>query len=658
MNHLQFDHGSASVCSNQNHADKFKLNDNSIDSPPSPTPPSPETNPQAPSASTSSSSVSSYGDPADISELSHATLRYISDMLMEEDLEGKTCMLQDCLALQAAEKSFYEVLGQKYPPSPNQASSSLNQNSNRQNDFCTTSSYSDGRNGSSASCLAEPNWISNQGNYKLPVVQTFPENSIIVQSLYNGIQPFGLSGEVREASNFPQIDDIVIINSKSVASTVKERGYSSPYGSRGRKSYELEDSNYLEEGRSNKHSAISVAVYEPSEMIDEVVLCKCENNKTATCLIHGFFPNGSSGKVQQNGQSKGSNGGTKRSKRKGKKKEVVDLWTLLNVCAQAVANYDQRTANEILQQIRQHSSPFGDGNQRLAHYFANGLEARLAGTRTPIRTHLGGRASAAEIIQGYKWPCLIQRISKRPTGTPKIRITGIEFPQPGFRPAERVEETGHRLKCYSQRFSVPFDYNAIAEKWQNIQLEDLKIDKEEITVVNCMYRMRNLPDDTVVINSPRDAVLELIRKINPDIFILGVVNGTHNAPFFLPRFREALFHFSTCFDMFDSTVPREDQGRMVFEREIYGKDAMNVIACEGIERVERPETYKQWQARNLRAGFRQLQLGKDILKSVMTLVKSNFHPDFVIDEVGQWMLQGWKGRLAYALSVWKPIQDS
>ncbi|KAF6151535.1 hypothetical protein GIB67_016347 [Kingdonia uniflora] len=37
-------------------------------------------------------------------------------MLMEEDIEEKSCMVQESLALQAAEKPFYEALGKNYPP--------------------------------------------------------------------------------------------------------------------------------------------------------------------------------------------------------------------------------------------------------------------------------------------------------------------------------------------------------------------------------------------------------------------------------------------------------------------------------------------------------------------------------------------------------------
>ena len=61
------------------------------------------------------------------------------------------------------------------------------------------------------------------------------------------------------------------------------------------------------------------------------------------------------------------------------------------------------------------------------------------------------------------------------------------------------------------------------------------------------------------------------------------------------------------------------------------------------DRVERPETYKQWQARNDRAGLRQLPLDPDIVKAVSDKVRDNYHRDFVIYVDQNWLLQGWKG---------------
>jgi hypothetical protein len=357
-------------------------------------------------------------------------------------------------------------------------------------------------------------------------------------------------------------------------------------------------------------------------------------------------------------------------------------------------------ANELLRQIRQHSLPFGDATHRAAYYFANALEARLAGVQTPVHTPVVSyKTSAADIIKayqvqvsvcpfrifsnaltnrtvakmteiatrvhiidfgilyGFQWPCFIERISKRPGGPPKLHITGIDFPLPGFRPAERVEETGQRLKRYCHRFNVPFEYTAIAQRWDTIKLEDLKIDREEFTVVSCLYRLKNLPDDTTVLKSPRDSVLRLIKRINPRLFVHGVVNGAFNSPFFTTRFREALFHYSTMFDIYDVNLPKEDEERLVLEREMMGREIMNIIGCEGSERTERPETYKQWQARNQRIGFKQMPLDRDIMREIRKVYKSKYHDDYVLDGDGDWMLQGWKGRIVQALSMWKPIQD-
>ncbi|PNX66852.1 SCARECROW-like protein 14-like [Trifolium pratense] len=66
---------------------------------------------------------------------------------------------------------------------------------------------------------------------------------------------------------------------------------------------------------------------------------------------------------------------------------------------------------------------------------------------------------------------------------------------------------------------------------------------------------------------------------------------------------------------------------------------MNVVACEGLERVERPETYKLWQVRNTKAGFKQLPLDSELMAKLRTMFKQWYHRDFDFDEDNNWMLQ-------------------
>ena len=77
------------------------------------------------------------------------------------------------------------------------------------------------------------------------------------------------------------------------------------------------------------------------------------------------------------------------------------------------------------------------------------------------------------------------------------------------------------------------------------------------------------------------------------------------------------------------------------EQDILGGCVLNAIACEGSERVERPETYKQWQVRGHRAGLKQLPLNPNTVKYLSKKVKDGYDKDFVVDVDQQWILQGW-----------------
>ncbi|XP_057982362.1 scarecrow-like protein 14 [Malania oleifera] len=152
-------------------------------------------------------------------------------------------------------------------------------------------------------------------------------------------------------------------------------------------------------------------------------------------------------------------------------------------------------------------------------------------------------------------------------------------------------------------------------------------------------------------------VYNLIRKINPSIFIHGTVNVPCKEPFFATRFQRALSYYSSMFDMFDTILVRESHERLLFEKDIFGQQIMNIVACEGLNRVFRPQTYKDWQIRNMAAGFRQLPLDRELMMTMKAKVKSSYHQNFFIDEDGHWMLQGWKHQILTAVSCWIPTPE-
>ncbi|KAH7863168.1 hypothetical protein Vadar_014173 [Vaccinium darrowii] len=578
-------------------------------------------------------------DSAEENDLSDSVLRNIHQILMGDHSDDDAFTIQDS-TLDAAEKSLHEILHK----GPSCSSSSSNLPSENQ----TSCRFSD-RIEETINTLHSRNFESS--DYEC-----------------SGLTPSVAKEMVLTTSPNPEKQEGELLDSIP----------------RRRKSLHREDSD-LQEGRNKKHFTLCAEESVLHEMFDKAL------------SLYDALPNEVSVKSRQKQEVKGSDDELAYSRKGIGKREAIDMRSLLMQCMQSVASNDHRSARNLLKQIRSRSSPLGDGSQRLAHYFANGLEARLAGYGNMEYTSLSSNMSDAGVLKAYKlylsafpfmetsiffsnqmimevakkattlhiinfggtvgfqWPCLIQHLSARPGGPPKLRITGIEFPQEGFWLASWVKET---LANYCERFNVPFECKGVAQKWETICIEDLGIQKDEVIVVNCLYLSMFILDDLTTDLSPRDTVLNLIKRISPDIFIHGIVNGNYNSPFFISRFREALFHFSSLFDMLEANLSRENQERMVFERDIMGNAFLNVIACEGVGRIVRPETYKQWQIRTVRAGFKQLPLKQEITKEVKAKFKLSYNKGFFVKEDSEWMLTGWKGRVLFAFSCWKPASCS
>ncbi|KAG7591148.1 Transcription factor GRAS [Arabidopsis thaliana x Arabidopsis arenosa] len=647
-----------------------------------------------------------FSPPADEIDSENTLLKYVNQLLMEESLTEKQSMFYDSLALRQTEEMLQQVISDSQTHSFIPNSISTTSTSSNSGDYRSSSNSSNSSvrietaaNSAENEVLLYDNHLGDSGVVSFPGSNMLrgggqfgqPANEILVRSMFSDAESaMQFKRGLEEASKFLPNTDQWIFNlepeMERVVPVKQEKGWSGV--SRTRKNHrEREEEDYLEEARSSKQFAVNEEDGKLTEMFDKVLLLDGEYDP----LIIEDGENGSSKAQVKKGRGK-------------KKSRAVDFRTLLTLCAQSVSAGDKITADDLLRQIRKQCSPVGDASQRLAHFFANALEARLEGsTGTTIQSYYDSISSkkrtaaqilksysvflsaspfmtliyffsnkmifdAAEgasvlhiidfgILYGFQWPMFIQHLSKIKTGLRKLRITGIEIPQHGLRPTERIQDTGRRLTEYCKRFGIPFEYNAIASKnWETIRMEEFKIRPNEVLAVNAALRFKNLRD---VIpgeeDCPRDAFLKLIRDMNPNVFLSSTINGSFNAPFFTTRFKEALFHYSALFDLFGATLSKENPERIHFEGEFYGREVMNVIACEGVDRVERPETYKQWQVRMIRAGFKQKPVEAELVQLFREKMKKwGYHKDFVLDEDSNWFLQGWKGRILFSSSCWVP----
>ncbi|KAJ3687710.1 hypothetical protein LUZ61_016874 [Rhynchospora tenuis] len=622
-------------------------------------------------------------------------ISYITHLLLEEDINEQICSNEeDQLALLATEKAFRDTLTQEYYSSPDEP---LIYGSPIEKESKYYKSKACGRS----------EFTENNFNHEVPFYKATLTSDDPTSELCIGIESLTAQqiqkGEEEAMKFLPKVSEFFINSDSSGISFLQEIQKEECSTKMNLDDLKLKAktkkniiSADLDQADRRAQKQLGGYSEEPirNETFDEILLLEGpEYNKKSTMSRADM-------KKEMRDKSQKREARPKFatiSDTSQASKEFVNLKSLLIQCSEAVASNDHSLAIELINEIRKHSSPIGDCSQRLAYYFVDGLEARLAGTT--IETHrrvLPEKTTVIEtlkafhmyivaspfiraliyfsnqsilnnipkdaqkvhiinygIIQGFQWPSFFQHFTKWQSTPPKIRITIIEVPEPGFRPRKRVEVIGKRLADYAKSFGVPFEYEGIASKWENVGVEDLKIANDEVVIVNSVVRSEYLSDETLTADSPRNIFLRTIKKIKPRIFVHGTINGSYNSPFFLSRFRFALLHFSSLFDMLDSTLPRDNPERQIIEKEYFMRAAINAIACEGPDRVERPETYRQWHARKLRAGLVPLPVDPMVKKNMKDFVRDHYHEEFVIDDDNGWLLLAWKGRIFYGLTTWK-----
>lgn len=363
----------------------------------------------------------------------------------------------------------------------------------------------------------------------------------------------------------------------------------------------------------------------------------------------------------------------------------LQLVHLLLACAEAVSKEDYMLARRYLHHLNRVVTPLGDSMQRVASCFTEALSARLAATLTTSSSsskppfppnslevlkiyqivyqacpyikfaHFTANQAIFEafeseervhvidldILQGYQWPAFMQALSARPDGPPFLRITGVG-------PAlETVQETGRCLTELARSLHVPFEFHAVGE-----QLEDLKPDMfhrrvGEALAVNSVNRLHHVPGGSL------GNLLSMIRDQAPNIVTLVEQEASHNGPYFLGRFLEALHYYSAIFDSLDATFPAESAQRMKVEQYIFAPEIRNIVACEHAERTERHERLEKWRKIMEGKGFRGVPLSANAVTQSKILLGLYSSDGYRLTEDKGCLLLGWQDRPLIAASAWR-----
>ncbi|KAL3511399.1 hypothetical protein ACH5RR_030800 [Cinchona calisaya] len=370
------------------------------------------------------------------------------------------------------------------------------------------------------------------------------------------------------------------------------------------------------------------------------------------------------------------------------------LVQLLIACAEAVAYRDKCRASTLITDLQADALVFGTSFQRVASCFVQGLSDRLAlvqphGAVGDIgaipktiaislekeqalslvyeicpQIQFGHYVANASILQafegessihvvdlgmslglrhGYQWRGLIFNLAIRAGRPCRLRVTGVGSC------SDRLLVIGDELEEYAQNLGVKFEFSVVESNLENLRCEDLKILDDEVLVINSILELHSVVKES---RGALNSVLQSLNNLSPKVFMLVEQESSHNGPFFLGRFMEALHYYSAIFDSLDAMLPKYDTRRAKMEQFFFGEEIKNIVSCEGPARVERHERLDQWRRRMGRAGFQPAPI-KMLTQARQWLESIQACEGYTVAEEKGCLVLGWKSKPIIAASSWK-----
>lgn len=198
---------------------------------------------------------------------------------------------------------------------------------------------------------------------------------------------------------------------------------------------------------------------------------------------------------------------------------------------------------------------------------------------------------------------------------------------------------------------MPFEFHGIAGSASEIQREDLKVQPGEAIAVSFALVLHHMPDESVGSQNHRDRILQLVKSLSPKVVTVVEHESNNNTAPFFPRFLQTLKYYTAVFESIDVTLPRDHKERINVEQHCLARDIVNLVACEGPERVERHELFGKWRSRLLMAGFKPHPLSPFVNATIEALLK-NYCDKYTLEERDGVLYLGWLNQNLVTSSAW------
>jgi DELLA protein len=235
-----------------------------------------------------------------------------------------------------------------------------------------------------------------------------------------------------------------------------------------------------------------------------------------------------------------------------------------------------------------------------------------------------------------RWIYLFQKLKRQYGGLQSVLITSI---------TPKLSKHSDHLRQNHQ-----FVSHAASLQDVNLELRQLICNSPD-DIVNCISKLRRKREDEMMVvnwdfilhkllaqDGAMEQVLSKVKDLGADIMVIVEQEANLNSPHLSERLEQSFQYYCTTFKALE-----EDCDRHVFTEMYFRRQIGNVVACEGVDRVERIESFAHWQNRLSQAGFCPVPQQVD-----------KFDEEFVIEEnEGHNILLSRHGCPLAVASVWK-----
>ncbi|KAK7263240.1 hypothetical protein RJT34_30827 [Clitoria ternatea] len=293
-------------------------------------------------------------------------------------------------------------------------------------------------------------------------------------------------------------------------------------------------------------------------------------------------------------------------------------------------------------------------------------------------------------------PTLIDAIATRHEVPPLVKLTVANANCRDIPPILDLsyDELGAKLVNFARTKNVIMEFRVVSSSYEDgfaTLIEQLRVQQHqqrqqhliygteappaEALVINCHMMLHYIPDETLstihdtetttssyvyessscVVTSTsslRSLFLKALRGLDPTVVILVDEDADLTSNDLVCRLRSAFNYLWIPYDTVDTFLARGSKQRQWYEADICWK-VENVIAHEGVQRVERAEAKNKWEQRMKSVGFQGIGFSDECVAEVKGMLDEHA-AGWGLKKEDEHIVLTWKGHNVVFASAWLP----